>query len=447
MNRPREPAPWPPLPPSLPEHPPDDPAAPATQIIDDSDAYLGQAPQEMGRRIAANQVELFVDGDVPQALAQELARHPGAFIALHGLGTRAVLHVLDSLAQASGGTLQRLLIRRQGAGSALASLPFVEVPQGDGSLVRVIASDSDSGPDLQEPVALVLLARSRLAVLMMGELPPQAVMPALHPLREALQNGPWPNRELLIVPLGGAAALAAAAGQLAAPGLVEVNVTPRAGSAQEVWAYISGAWNRQHGHASPGTATQHGSSLLPTDIAHAVPRPRVPQPEAPTALMPLPSFSPMPLSAAVPETRDSDQGFAPTLPLPLPQQGLPGQPAAHGGGRWQSYVDRCSGIKGLLRCCAFDTVSLQVLAQLGDRAGSERLARQGALMLSTLADNTRALGLGARVPDAAISTATHHLLLRTVPGHPGVALAAVLQAAHTNLTLARMQLERVEPPR
>jgi hypothetical protein len=36
--------------------------------------------------------------------------------------------------------------------------------------------------------------------------------------------------------------------------------------------------------------------------------------------------------------------------------------------------------------------------------------------------------------------------LRPVPGHPGVALHLVLEAGTTNLTLARMQLERVESP-
>ena len=33
-----------------------------------------------------------------------------------------------------------------------------------------------------------------------------------------------------------------------------------------------------------------------------------------------------------------------------------------------------------------------------------------------------------------------------VPGHPGVALHLVLQAHGTNLTLARMQLERIAAP-
>jgi hypothetical protein len=38
------------------------------------------------------------------------------------------------------------------------------------------------------------------------------------------------------------------------------------------------------------------------------------------------------------------------------------------------------------------------------------------------------------------------MVLRPVSGHPGVAVHLVLQAATGNLMLARMQLERIEPP-
>jgi hypothetical protein len=61
-------------------------------------------------------------------------------------------------------------------------------------------------------------------------------------------------------------------------------------------------------------------------------------------------------------------------------------------------------------------------------------------------DAGRALGLGPARAEAGITVAGHHLLLRPVPGHPGVALHLVLLASTGNLTLARMQLERIEPP-
>jgi hypothetical protein len=61
-------------------------------------------------------------------------------------------------------------------------------------------------------------------------------------------------------------------------------------------------------------------------------------------------------------------------------------------------------------------------------------------------DASRALGLGPARAEASVSTASHHLLLRPVPGHPGVAVHVVVSATTGNLTLARMQLERIEAP-
>jgi hypothetical protein len=63
-----------------------------------------------------------------------------------------------------------------------------------------------------------------------------------------------------------------------------------------------------------------------------------------------------------------------------------------------------------------------------------------------MANAARTLGLGSTPPEAAITIGQQHLLLRPVPGHPGLVLHLVLQANAGNLTLARMQLERVAPP-
>jgi len=45
---------------------------------------------------------------------------------------------------------------------------------------------------------------------------------------------------------------------------------------------------------------------------------------------------------------------------------------------------------------------------------------------------------------AAITLGAHHLLLRAVPKHPGFALHAVLDKTHANLTLARLQILRMD---
>ena len=407
-------------------------SAPATQIVADRDAYLGQGSHDVGRRIADDQVELFVNGDVSAALQREFESHASEFIALHDVGTSGSLRLLSGLAGAAGARVQRLSIRRQGHGLALAVLQFVEVPLADRSVVRLYSTDLNADSLARQQIAKALLAWSRLGVLLVGELPPHAMSSAFAPLHEAVVRGPWPNRDLLMVPLGSGTAMAAQATQLGKSSQVAVHVTPRASQPREVWNFIAGAWNRLHGQ--PG-----GERSVQTDIDHAVPKPPVPSTEAAT--------QPMGLDDSA--DRAPASAFAATAPAPVAAPAAVATPTpmpVPGTTRWQDYVDRCALIKGVLSCCVFDLHSLKPLAHAGGAPTGERLAEQGSILLAEMVDVARALGLGATRPEAAITAGQHHLLLRPVMGHPGIALHMVLSATQANLTLARMQLERVEAP-
>ncbi len=434
--------------------------APQTQVVADRDAYLGQGRHDVGRRIADDQVELFISGDLAQSLQQEFTRHAPEFIALHDVGTSASLRLLASMANPAGARVQRLSVRRQGHGVALAVLQFVEVPLADGTPVRVYSTDINTDAALRAQVARVLLSHSRLGVLMMGELPSHALATQINPLREAMLRGPWPNRDLLMVPLGSGVALAAQASQMAGVGGVAVHVTPHAAKAKNVWTFIGGAWNRLN--TAAGTYR-----TLPTEMTRAVPRPAIPPTEAatqPMDLQPLsveaatrllstpdrrrpgqtdvaPPMAPLPGYAS----RPAMAPIAPPTPAPTPTQMSTPMPVP-GGTRWQAYADRCALIKGTMSCCVFDMHSAQSLACAGGPPAAERLALQGSALLATMGDAARALGLGQAKAEAAISTGGHHLLIRPVPGHPGVAAFLVILASAGNLTLARMQLERIEAP-
>jgi hypothetical protein len=399
--------PWPP-----PAHRPSrgDLTAPATQIVRDREDYLGQSQRDIGRRLTEDQVELFVSGDPAAALQQQLDKLAPEYIALHDVGTSATLRLLGALAGAAGARVQRLSIRRQGLGVALAVIQFVEIPVPGAAPLRLYSTDVNADSQARQALALVLLGRARLGVLMVGELPPHALTAALQPLRTAVQRGPWPNRELLLLPLGSATTLAAQAAQLTGGSGVIVRVTPQAARPNDAWSFISGTWNRQHAGGSPQEAP------LNTDMARAVPRPQVPQPEAPT--------QPMELSVT------------PAHPAPA----MPASP------RWADYAQRCAAIKGVVSCCVFDVASQRPLAHAGNLPPADRLAVHGGALLDALSSAARALGLGNGAPEAAVSIGQQHLVLRPVPGHPGTVLHLVLQATPSNLTLARMQLERVAVP-
>ncbi len=398
--------------------------APSTQVVADRETYLGQGRHDVGRRISNDQVELFASTDVANALQQEFAQHAPQYIAVHDVGTSAALRLLASLASATGQRLQSLTVRRQGHGVAMAVLQFVEVRLADGTPVRVYATDLGNEGPLRLPVAKVLLAYSQLGVLLMGGLTPSALANQLQPLNTAVQAGPWPNREMLMVPLGSGVPLAGHASQLAGRSGVAVHVTPHAGKTRQAWAYIGGAWNRLHGGAAAGHAmqTEFGPAGAPP------PPVAVPRSEAPTEAM---GLHPLPDSPAHPAH---------------PAHPAVTTPSASAGNPWQAYVDSCGLLKGAVACCAFDTLSMQALAHTGPAPQAARLAEQGAKLLKAMAEATRAVGLSAVPSDGSVTAAGHHLLVRPVPGHPGIAVHLVL-AGTANLTLAKMQLERINPPR
>ena len=389
-------------------------ADPATQIVRDREDYLGQGMRDVGRRIADDQVEMFVTGEPVDALQQQLERLAPVYIALHDVGTSASLRLLGALAGASGARVQRLSIRRQGHGVALAVVQFVEVPLSDGNQVRIYSTDVNADTHTRHSLALLLLARSRLSVLMLGELPAHALTTTLKPLSDAVTQGPWPNRDMLLLPLGSATTLAAQAVKLVGGSGVAVRITPMASRPNDAWAFISGAWNRLQGQANSGAA-------LDTDLTRAVPKPAVPRPEAPTQAMEL--------------------GHSPAHHK-VRQPPKPSQAAV----RWADYALRCAAIKGVVRCCVFDLSSQLPLADAGHMPAADRMAIQGGLLMDAMSDAARQLSLNNTVPEAAISFGHEHLLLRPVPGHPGIVLHLVLQASAANLTLARMQLERVPVP-
>lgn len=403
-------------------------ADPATQVVADRDAYLGGTRNDIGRRIADDQIELFVAGDAAASLQREFEQHGPEFLAVHDLGTSASLRLLGSLAGAANARVQRLMIRRQGHGVALAVLQFVEVPLADGTPVRVYSTDLNADPTTRQTLARTLLAFSRLGVLLVGERSGAATVAGLAPLREGIVRGPWPNRELLLVPLGtGSPSLAAQGHRLSAGSSVTVHVSPPATKPRQIWAFVGGTWNRLHGR--PG-----GEHCLETDIARAVPKAAVARSEALTLPMELHAGPAAPARAPV-ATMGPTVAAAPPRPMPRP-----------GATPWQAYADRCAQIRGAVACCVFDLHSLRPLAAASGPPPAERLASQGAALMAVAADAARALGLGSGYPSVTLSIGAHHLVLRAVPGHPGVGLHLVLSAGSGNPTLAAMQLERIEPP-
>ncbi len=482
---------------------------PATQIVTDRGAYLGQGRHEVGQRLAKDRLELFVSGDPGMALQRQFEQHDCQFIAVHDVCTSASLRLLKALTDSAGLALQRLTVRRQGDGAALMQLQFAELTLADGSLLRLYSTDIGAEPTQQRSVARALLGFASLGVLIVADGAPTLLTNGLRPLREAIAIGPWPNKQMLVIPLGDNAKLTSLVTELPGASPLAVHITPQARQTAHMWAYLSNTWNRVGPQPLAGSKTQamaatvvaKTSATVPANAqvpavapaappasaapraqpkaksaaVAAVPQAAVPAPRLPrgsdTTTIPGPlqvaiaraaamavqaasqGAAAAPIAASAPKLVDSvqgssaaraaqpaatrsNQGSSPPRPMPSP-----------GATPWAAYMRRCGHIKGVVAACVFDAHTGGVMAATGGSIPSpERLALQGMALLTQAGHATRSLGVVAATPEIAISAGQHHLLVRPVPGHPGVALHLMLSADTGSLTLARMHLERIESP-
>ena len=118
----------------------------ATQIAGDENDYLAATSDagNIGRQVGGDQHELFVSCDPAEAMQQQFDHLRPEFIALHDIGTTSSRKLLAGVAAASQRTLQKLVIRRQGYGTPLATLEFVDLPAGDGRSLRLYTTEADA---------------------------------------------------------------------------------------------------------------------------------------------------------------------------------------------------------------------------------------------------------------------------------------------------------------
>ena len=420
-------------------------AGPPTQLFtarerDDADTGVG-------RRVDDRLWELFVVFEPAQALQQQFDLRPEGFIALHDVGAPVSRRWLAAQAAARGLALHRLVIRSQGHGVALATIEFAELPGADGTPVRVYSTDVDADSRQRPQIARTLLGSSRLAVVLLGDLPSHALAAALQPLHEAIVAGPWRNRELLVLPLAGSSAQAQQVTQLGQGTGVRTTVAPLVAGGEQALSYAVVAWNRLHqplgGRAAPQIALPAAAARPPTAPVPAAPGPSAPAP-APRPAVSAPPLPPVPgfVTQAPPVPNAQARHAAlPLQPMPDPRATAPNRGEASS---LQRYVQRCLEVKGMVSCCVFEPESQRTLAFAGARPGPAALASQGAALHAALRAGAQALGLGGAPPEAAVTLAGHHLVLRPVPGQPGRVLHAVIDRSATPLVLAMRHIERLD---
>ena len=402
----------------------------ATQLLPDENDYLAGEKDEIGRQIGGNERELFVSCAPAEALQQQFDHLHPEFIAVHDIATSSSRKLLAGIAAASGRAVQKLVIRRQGYGTALATLEFVDLPTTDNQSLRLYTTEADADSASRHALAKTLLANSRLGVIMVGELPGHAIAAALKPVHDDILAGPWPNRNLLLLPLASASTLVTHGLDLGRGTGVAVRTTPQVARPADAWAFITGTWSRLREQApTDGRTVPELGAFKP-----AAYQPR----KAPLApvMGGIPSGDTMPMEEQPPITLTM-------RPMPaIAPTGYQRHAAFDGDRALRAPGERAERRRQLLRLRDPERPSDRPCRrQPGLR---ERSPRHGSELLTSMMGVSRSLGFGHSLPEAAVTLGSHHLLLRGVPKNPGLAMHAVLDKTSANLTLARLQIMRLD---
>ena len=395
----------------------------ATQFLGNEDDYLApDKKQDIGRQTGVNERELFVSCAPDLAMQQQFEHLHAEFIAVHDIATASSRRLLVGIAAASGRAVQKLVIRRQGYGTALATLEFVELPTADGSSLRMYSTEADADTASRHGLARMLLSFSRLGVMMVGDLPGHAIASALKPFHDFMVAGPWQNRQMLLLPLASGSTLVAQGMEMARGTGVNVRTTPQVTRPADAWGFINGTWSRLREYAQPDGRRVPLLAGAPTGDPPKAER------------------------AAGGEFNGTGERRGPGRLAMRPMPAVPSAAtrAAAPKGLLDRYVHQLSELPGMVSCCIFDVASGLEVTHAGASPGAADLAMHGKALLAGMSASSRGMGLGHALPEAAITLGSHHLLLRAVPGHPGLALHAALDKTNANLTLARLQVQRMD---
>ena len=394
----------------------------ATQIMRDADDSGPDALHDIGRPVGDNQRELFVSCGPVEAMRQQFEILHPAFIAVHDVGTTLSRKLLAGIAAASGRSLQKLVIRRQGYGTPLATLEFIEWPTAQGTALRLYTTEVDADGASRAALATTLLAHSRLGVVLVGDLPVHALTTALQPLQQALTHGPWSNRHLLMLPLSSASAVATQSAHLSGRSGVTVRTTPQVQRPAQAWGFISATWNQMHDGDASGLQLPGLSTGAPAPAPASTP---VAVPSAPPVAAP-------PIAAPI----------AP-LPLrPMPEVPQPGAAPRGLDDLLADHVARLVKLNGMLACTVFDIASSRTRAHAGAGFDAGLLSHQGRALIDAALAAGQSLGVPGGAPELALTLQSHHIVLRPIPRHPELALIAVFDGKAANLTLVRLQIQR-----
>ena len=372
----------------------------ATQMLRSEGDYLGERP-DIGRPVGPGVRELFVSCDAGEAMQQQFDVLRPEFVAVHDLACNTSRKLLAGIAAACNRAVQRLVIRRQGYGTILAAIEFVDCPAHDGSTVRLYSTDAESDSASRQAIARVMLGYAAMGVVMVGDLPAHALADQLAPLRQQMGDG-WQCSLLQLMPLFPMPTLAAHAADLGVGAGVQVQVTAQVTRPADAWTFLSQAWNMHQGVLHPDGSGPQLGRLGGTPAPGPVPMPPLPAARGPVA---------------APASRS-----APAVP-PL-----------------ERFIRAVAQLPGVTACCVFEAQTSRLLAHSGQQPAPSDLARRGTALLAAATSSRKLLALHGATDEVLIMGGGTGLAVRMLSSQPELALHVAFQPARADWPALRPKI-------
>jgi len=363
----------------------------ATEIMDHSASEANEG-RDLGKKVSEHVRELFVVCDPAEALRQHFELGVTPFLALHDLGTGKSRDYLAALSQASGWPLRRLHIRRQGFGTTLATLLYIDCPAQNQRALRIYASDAEAESGVRIAIRRQLLASAMSNALLAEELPEQVATLAYACLRDDLLSRHGAGVSMLVLPQARSPRLQQDVQALQHVGGAHIEVAPATAAVSAGWALLASYWNRE------------------------------------AAQMSLPQ---VPMIARI--------NLGPT---PMPVVSRPAAPAQPQAVSAAEYLTLVAGRTKALGACIFNVATRAIEAHGGSVPAND-LAQQAHALLMAVARAGDALALGRMVSETTATVGDAQLVIRPIRVRPGCALVLLLPRT-ADAEAWRRELEQID---
>ncbi|MEX8504587.1 hypothetical protein [Leptothrix ochracea] len=374
----------------------------ATQFVRNADDYLQESEEDIGRDVGNHTRELFVSTDAAEALEIQFDHRKPVYIVIHDVAAKASLKMLAGVAAAVERMGAHLVIRRQGFGTTLASIDYLDCPvEGDMRGLRLYSTAIDADTLTRVHLTRTLFRHAAFCVVVVGNLPTHAISEELRTLRDHLAQGSnpsnWRCRDMLVMPLVVNPALQDIVNELTAGTCVQATVTAPVKRPVDVWPILSAAWNKRQASLPEALRgiwldTQNDGMISVTPLAPGHARP--------VARMVV-------------------------NPMDRMVQDLSSQP-------------------GVISCCLFEIESSRVMAAAGTMHSGPDMARRGTLLLAAAQSGRRQLGLSAPVDEVVITGGTQALGLRTLQSQRDLAVHLIYTPAETHWQTLSQRIHKLD---